>query len=70
LAATLEDSTNITPVIFVITPGSDPISDLMALAKVKNMTDRLKIISLGQGQGPEAANKMDEGQRTGNWVCL
>jgi dynein heavy chain len=34
------------------------------------MTDRLKIISLGQGQGPEAANKMDEGQRTGNWVCL
>jgi dynein heavy chain len=61
LAATLEDSTNITPVIFVITPGSDPISDLMALAKVKNMTDRLKIISLGQGQGPEAANKMDEG---------
>jgi dynein heavy chain len=33
LAATLADSSNITPIIFVITPGSDPISDLMSLAK-------------------------------------
>lgn len=47
LAATLADSSNITPIIFVITPGSDPISNLMTLAKQQNMTDRMKIISLG-----------------------
>lgn len=34
------------------------------------MQDRLKVCSLGQGQGPEAARLMDEGQKTGNWVCL
>ena len=33
LAATLADSTMITPIIFVITPGSDPISNLVTLAK-------------------------------------
>lgn len=59
-----------TPIIFVLTPGSDPMSNLKALAVAKGMTDRLKTISLGQGQGPEAASMIDEGQKSGNWVCL
>jgi dynein heavy chain len=58
------------PIIFLLTPGSAPIVALMALAKAQNMQDRLKVCSLGQGQGPEAARLMDEGQKTGNWVCL
>jgi len=33
----------------------------MTLAKAKGMQDRLKSISLGQGQGPEAAALIDEG---------
>lgn len=70
LASCLADSLPSTPIIFVLTPGSDPIAALMALAKSKGMGDRLKSISLGQGQGPEAAAMMDEGARSGNWVCL
>lgn len=70
LAGSLQDSLPTTPIIFVLTPGSDPISNLMTLAKAKGMHDRLKSISLGQGQGPEAAALIDEGQRSGNWVCL
>lgn len=31
------DSTNTTPVIFVLSPGADPIADLIALAKSKGM---------------------------------
>lgn len=58
------------PIIFVLTPGSAPIAQLRALAKSEGMLDRLKICSLGQGQGPEAVKLMDEGQKTGNWVCL
>lgn len=61
LGGSLMDSLPTTPIIFVLTPGSDPISNLMALAKAKGMSDRLKSISLGQGQGPEAASMIDEG---------
>jgi len=43
------DATNITPVIFVLSAGADPIADLIAIAKSRGMDTKLKIISLGQG---------------------
>ena len=49
LAGAGNDSTNTTPVIFVLSPGADPIADLIALAKTRGMENRLKILSLGQG---------------------
>lgn len=70
LAGSLADSSNVIPLIFIITPGSDPIANLVTLAKAVGMSDRLKIISLGQGQDREAVMMMEEGQRAGNWVCL
>ena len=30
----------------------------------------LKIVSLGQGQGPIAERLMEMGRQTGDWVCL
>jgi len=57
----LAASSNITPIIFIITPGSDPIANLVVLAKDNGMADRLKIISLGQGQDKEAVMMMEEG---------
>lgn len=47
------NSTKAMPIIFVITPGSDPLADL------KKYTDKitgkpLQQLSLGQGQGKEA----------------
>ena len=44
------DSIPSTPIIFVLSPGADPIAYLMALANEKGMKDKLKTISLGQGQ--------------------
>lgn len=41
------DSMNTTPIIFVLSPGADPITYLLNLAKAKNMESRLKILSLG-----------------------
>jgi len=70
LGGSLADSTSMIPIIFIITPGSDPIANLVILAKSVGMGDRLKIISLGQGQDREAVMMMEEGQRAGNWVCL
>lgn len=43
------DSVNISPIIFVLSPGADPIADLIALAKAKGFAARLKSLSLGQG---------------------
>mmetsp|Transcript_11708 Transcript_11708/g.17798 ORF Transcript_11708/g.17798 Transcript_11708/m.17798 type:complete len:400 (+) Transcript_11708:4901-6100(+) len=51
LEGAANDSTNTTPVIFVLSPGADPIADLIALAKSRGVDGKLKILSLGQGQG-------------------
>jgi len=49
LEGTLADSSNITPIIFVLSPGADPIAYLNALAEKKGMKEKLKAISLGRG---------------------
>jgi len=51
LKGSFSDSTPTTPIIFVLSPGADPISYLLSLAKEKEMDTRLKMLSLGQGQG-------------------
>lgn len=43
------DSSNGTPIIFVLSPGADPMANLIDLAKAKGMKERLKTLSLGQG---------------------
>jgi len=70
LEGTLTDSTNITPIIFVLSAGADPIAYLNALAVNKGMKEKFKAISLGQGQGVIAQRIIQEGQAAGNWVCL
>ena len=56
LEGAYQDSTNVTPLIFVLSPGADINDYLLELAKNKGKlaTNGLKIISLGQGQGPIA----------------
>jgi dynein heavy chain, axonemal len=70
LAEVHADSTPTTPIIFVLSPGADPIAYLMALAQEKGMKDKLKTISLGQGQDVIATKMIDEGSKTGLWICF
>jgi dynein heavy chain len=49
LEGSVEDSNNETPIIFVLSPGADPIAYLKALAVEKGMDKKLESISLGQG---------------------
>jgi dynein heavy chain len=49
LLGAFTDSGNVTPIIFVLSPGADPIAYLLNLAKSRGMENRLKILSLGQG---------------------
>jgi len=74
LAECYADSSPDTPLIFVLTPGSDPVNALLTFAK--NEFDKtldsglVKAISLGQGQGPRAEAMIEEGRDTGAFVLL
>jgi dynein heavy chain len=65
-----DDSTCITPLIFILSPGADPTDYILQLADARGKRQGLKIISLGQGQGPIAEKTIDYAQKTGDWVCL
>lgn len=48
-------TSNITPCVFILSSGADPTGILLRFASDQEMSDRLHIISLGQGQGPKAS---------------
>lgn len=70
LEGCFNDSINVTPLIFILSPGADPTDYLLSLATSKNYSDKLHFISLGQGQGPKAERLIEVGQSDGDWVCL
>ncbi|KAH8051544.1 1-aminocyclopropane-1-carboxylate synthase [Aureococcus anophagefferens] len=71
LSGCFADSRCNTPLLFVLTPGADPMSALYKLAEEKGfMGKRLHAISLGQGQGDIAYAAISEAQDKGTWVCL
>ena len=59
-----------TPCVFVLSPGADPTSILLQFAQSRNYAKRLKIISLGQGQGARAENLIEKSVTSGDWVLL
>ncbi|KAK9812825.1 hypothetical protein WJX72_004356 [[Myrmecia] bisecta] len=62
------DSSSTTPLIFVLSPGSDPTAALLRFAEERGV--RVEAVSLGQGQGPVAQRWIDEGAKEGFWVVL
>ena len=66
-----KDSVAVTPLIFILSPGADPTDYLLQLAQSKGHGGSgLRIISLGQGQGPIAERAIELAQIGGDWVCL
>jgi dynein heavy chain len=70
LSKCYKDSTVTSPLIFVLSPGSDPISAFKRLAEEMNMTKKLESISLGQGMGSRAAHFIEDAKIRGGWVLL
>ncbi|XP_018571400.1 dynein heavy chain 12, axonemal [Anoplophora glabripennis] len=70
IAVSYSDSYSLCPLIFILSPGTDPMAALVKFAEEMKMTDRFHSISLGQGQGPMASAMIKEGQDAGMWVCL
>ncbi|KAH9586143.1 Dynein heavy chain [Trypanosoma melophagium] len=65
-----KDSTCLTPLIFIISPGSDPMNDLLRFAEQMRMSKKLDKVSLGQGQGRKAEELLNNGRERGQWVLL
>merc|ERR1719235_2112207 len=70
ISVSYADSTKMSPLIFVLSPGSDPVAEMLAFADTMNMTSRLESISLGQGQGPKATRMIEAARQSGGWVLL
>ena len=69
LAACYEDSSVTSPLVFVLSAGSDPMAGLLKFVHDQgNVT--LHTISLGQGQGPKAEILMKNSMKDGSWVIL
>jgi len=71
LQSSYDDSSNVTPLIFVLSPGSDPMAGLIKFAEDCGISKKnLMTISLGQGQGPIAIDMIERGIKSGEWVIL
>lgn len=70
LSAVYQDTLPITPLIFVLSTGSDPMSVLQKFAQEKEFAAKLHSISLGQGQGAAAEHLIANGRVNGHWIFL
>ena len=61
-----------TPIIFILSPGSDPTNQLIRFAKeLRGSSLHMDIVSLGQGQGPRAEELINKSLiLKGRWIFL
>ncbi|XP_068444624.1 dynein axonemal heavy chain 6 isoform X2 [Clinocottus analis] len=70
LANLYNDMSPSTPLVFILSTGSDPMGAFQRFAKERGCLDRVESISLGQGQGPIAEKIIFAAMETGQWVFL
>ncbi|CAF3634232.1 unnamed protein product [Rotaria socialis] len=71
LSKSFNDSHALAPIVFILSPGADPMGQLIKIAKDKGFFEKkFNYISLGQGQGPFASAMIQKAQSDGGWVCL
>jgi len=69
-ARIFSQSSPLSPMVFILSPGADPQSDIQKFCDEMGMTSRFKFVALGQGQGPIAEQLLEVGYKRGHWVLL
>jgi len=64
------ETSNDTPLLFVLSQGADPRVSLERLAQKQGFSQKLSSLSLGQGRGPAAINLIKNAKSDGKWVYL
>ncbi|KAB1256909.1 Dynein heavy chain 6; axonemal [Camelus dromedarius] len=65
-----QDMSYSTPLVFILSTGSDPMGAFQRFARDSGYSERVQSISLGQGQGPIAEKMIKDAMKSGNWVFL
>eukprot|EP00798_Chlamydomonas_sp_ICE-L_P031818 gene31818-7022_t len=67
-----KQSTENTPIVFILSPGADPAFDVFKLGEELGFKPgaKLKYMALGQGMGPKAAEFIETGVTRGLWIML
>ncbi|KAL0979348.1 hypothetical protein UPYG_G00183960 [Umbra pygmaea] len=69
--AIYDQSTTNSPIVFILSPGSDPATDLMKLAERSEFgSSRLKFLAMGQGQEKVALQLLSTAASRGQWLML
>ena len=71
LCKVLMQSSAFSPIVFILSPGADPISEVETLAKQHGFSgNKFKYLSLGQNMEAEAEELIDNSSNRGHWVML
>lgn len=73
LSKVMPDSSNQVPILFVLTPGVDPVKEVEALGEILEIhyeNKKLALVCLGQGQEAVAEATVDAMSADGGWVFL
>ncbi len=69
--AILDQSTTLSPIVFILSPGSDPTTDLLKLAERTEFgINRVKLLAMGQGQEQIAVQLLEQAVARGMWLML
>lgn len=66
-----EQSSTTSPIVFILSPGSDPTTDLLKLAERSGFgVSKVKLLAMGQGQEQIALNYLEQAVTRGLWLML